>query len=52
MAGEALKSVLVDTDVFSKLFRRQDVELYQEHLTGVIPVLSFASVAELHYGAA
>jgi tRNA(fMet)-specific endonuclease VapC len=51
MAGEALKSVLVDTDVFSKLFRRQDVELYQEHLTGVIPVLSFASVAELYYGA-
>lgn len=52
MTGEALKYVVVDTDVFSQLFRRRDVGLYQPHLTGVIPVLSFASVAELHYGAA
>lgn len=51
MAGEALKYVVVDTDVFSLLLRRQDTEQYREYLTGVIPVLSFVSVAELHYGA-
>jgi tRNA(fMet)-specific endonuclease VapC len=48
-----VKYVVVDTDVFSRLsFQGRDVEQYRRHLTGVIPVLSFASVAELHYGAA
>jgi predicted nucleic acid-binding protein len=51
MTNDALKYVVVDTDVFSLLFRRQDVALYQPHLTRVVPVLSFVSVAELHYGA-
>jgi tRNA(fMet)-specific endonuclease VapC len=52
VTGEALKYVVVDTDVFSLLLRRQDAGQYQEHLIGEIPVLSFASVAELYYGAA
>jgi tRNA(fMet)-specific endonuclease VapC len=52
VTGEALKYVVVDTDVFSLLLRRQATEQYREHLTGVVPVLSFASVGELHYGAA
>jgi tRNA(fMet)-specific endonuclease VapC len=46
-----VKYVVVDTDVFSLLFRGQDVDLYRRHLDGAVPVLSFASVAELHYGA-
>ena len=36
-----MKYVVVDTDVFSQLFRRQDAGQYEHHLTGVIPVLSF-----------
>lgn len=32
-------------------FRGQDVDLYRRHLSGTVPVLSFASVGELHYGA-
>lgn len=44
--------MVVDTDVFSNLFAGRDAEQYRQHLTGVVPVLSFASVAELHYGAA
>lgn len=47
-----MKYVVVDTDVFSLLFRGQDVDLYRHHLNGMVPVLSFASVGELHYGAA
>jgi tRNA(fMet)-specific endonuclease VapC len=47
-----VKYVVVDTDVFSLLLRGEDVDKYRPHLTGVVPVLSFASVAELHYGAA
>lgn len=48
-----MKYVVVDTDVFSLLFlfRGQDVDLYRRHLNGAVPVLSFASVGELHYGA-
>jgi tRNA(fMet)-specific endonuclease VapC len=46
-----VKYVVVDTDVFSLLFRGQDVDLYSRHLDGSVPVLSFASVAELHHGA-
>lgn len=47
-----MKYVVVDTDVFSLLFRGQDVDVYSRHLDGAVPVLSFVSVAELHYGAA
>jgi tRNA(fMet)-specific endonuclease VapC len=46
-----VKYVVVDTDVFSLLFRGQDVDLYRPHLDGAVPVLSFVSVAELYYGA-
>lgn len=46
-----MKYVVVDTDVFSLLFRGQDVDLYGRHLEDAVPVLSFVSVAELHYGA-
>jgi tRNA(fMet)-specific endonuclease VapC len=46
-----VKYVVVDTDVFSLLFRGQDVEQYRRHLDGAVPVLSFASVGELHFGA-
>jgi tRNA(fMet)-specific endonuclease VapC len=46
-----VKYVVVDTDVFSLLFRGQDVDLYRRHLDGAVPVLSFVSVAELHFGA-
>ncbi len=49
--GDQVKYVVVDTDVFSLLFRGQDVDLYRRHLDGTVPVLSFVSVAELHYGA-
>jgi tRNA(fMet)-specific endonuclease VapC len=51
VTSSALKYVVVDTDVFSRLFRREDAEQFRAQLTGVIPVLSFASVAELHFGA-
>jgi tRNA(fMet)-specific endonuclease VapC len=47
-----VKYVVVDTDVFSLLFRGQDVDVYSRHLDGAVPVLSFVSVGELHYGAA
>jgi len=46
-----VKYVVVDTDVFSLLFRGQDVDLYRRHLDGAVPVLSFVSVAELYHGA-
>jgi tRNA(fMet)-specific endonuclease VapC len=47
-----VKYVVVDTDVFSRLYRGLDVEQYRQMLADSVPVLSFASVAELHYGAA
>jgi tRNA(fMet)-specific endonuclease VapC len=47
-----VKYVVVDTDVFSRLYRGLDVEQYRQMLINSVPVLSFASVAELHYGAA
>lgn len=40
-----MKYVVVDTDVFSRLFRGQDVDVYSRHLDGAVPVLSFVSVA-------
>lgn len=47
-----MKYVVVDTDVFSRMYRGLDLEQYRQALTDAVPVLSFASVAELHYGAA
>jgi tRNA(fMet)-specific endonuclease VapC len=46
-----MKYVVVDTDVFSFLYRGTNVEQYRPHLEGVVPVLTFASVGELYYGA-
>ncbi len=46
-----MKYVVVDTDVFSRLYRGQDVDQYRQLLADSVPVLSFASVAELHFGA-
>ncbi|WP_221348433.1 type II toxin-antitoxin system VapC family toxin [Streptomyces beigongshangae] len=44
--------VVVDTDVFSRLFSGVDTDDYKSHLTGTVPTLSFTSVAEIYYGAA
>ncbi|MER7165323.1 type II toxin-antitoxin system VapC family toxin [Micromonospora sp. NPDC000207] len=46
-----MKRVLVDTDAFSVIWQGADEHLAQQ-LVGSVPILSFASVAELHYGAA
>jgi tRNA(fMet)-specific endonuclease VapC len=44
--------VIVDTDVFSFIWQRQPIgQQYEAALKGNIPVLSFTTVAELHYGA-
>ena len=47
-----MKYVVVDTDVFSRLYRGLHRDQYRQPLTDAVPVLSFASVAELHYGVA
>jgi tRNA(fMet)-specific endonuclease VapC len=47
-----MKYVVVDTDVFSFLYQGTNVEQYRHHLTGAVPVLSFATIAELYFGAA
>ncbi|MCO6006425.1 type II toxin-antitoxin system VapC family toxin [Actinoallomurus purpureus] len=44
--------VVVDTDVFSYLFQGVNTSDYEPHLKGVVPVLSFTTVGELHFGAA
>ncbi|MDG4818920.1 type II toxin-antitoxin system VapC family toxin [Micromonospora sp. WMMD956] len=46
-----MKRVLVDTDAFSIIWQGVDDHLAQQ-LIGSMPILSFATVAELHYGAA
>lgn len=44
--------VVVDTDAFSNLFqKRGNYADYARHLRGCVPVLSFATVAEVHFGA-
>lgn len=46
------KYVLVDTDAFSHLWQNTTTATtLASHLVGAIPVLSFASVGEAHYGA-
>lgn len=45
--------VVLDTDAFSNLFQKRGNHAdYGRHLRGRIPVLSFATVAEVHFGAA
>lgn len=44
--------VLVDTDVFSRLWQNRSVPpSFIEELRGAIPVLSFVTVGEVHFGA-
>lgn len=44
--------VIVDTDVFSYLFRdAPQADLYRPHLQGVIPALTFVTIGELYRGA-
>jgi predicted nucleic acid-binding protein len=44
--------LVLDTDVVSYLYgNRPEADRYEHHLRAAIPVLTFASVAELHYGA-
>lgn len=44
--------VVVDTDVFSFIWQdRSQGKPYEPYIQGRIPVLSFTSVAELHFGA-
>ena len=45
-----MKRVVVDTDAFSAIYRDPDGQA-SGHLLGSVPVLSFATVAELHFGA-
>ena len=43
---------VIDTDVFSFIFRdRPEAALYNPYLDGVIPAVSFVTVAELYQGA-
>ena len=47
-----MQSLLLDTDVFSFLFKRDTrAALYEPHLQGARPCLSFQSLAELRYWA-
>lgn len=43
-----INAIVVDTDVFSFLFKSDTrVEIFRPYLTGVTPVVSFMTVAEL-----
>lgn len=45
--------VIVDTDAFSQLWQNPTaVTSFAPHLVGSVPVISFTTVGELHYGAA
>lgn len=45
--------IVLDTDAFSVLYRKgPNFQAYAARLTGKIPVLSFTTVAEVHFGAA
>ena len=47
-----MDSVLIDTDVFSYFFRQDDRRLvYSDELRGCLLCISFATVAELRFGA-
>lgn len=43
--------IVVDTDVFSYIFNGTDVANFSDKIKGAIPVLSFVTVGELHFGA-
>ncbi|MEU4163366.1 type II toxin-antitoxin system VapC family toxin [Actinoplanes sp. NPDC026670] len=47
-----MKSVIVDTDVFSNLWQNAPATSgYAAHLVGAVPVISFTTVAEVYFGA-
>lgn len=46
-----MKRIIVDTDAFSTIWRGASDHL-AERLVGSVPVISFTTVAELHFGAA
>ncbi|GGN71417.1 hypothetical protein GCM10010112_38760 [Actinoplanes lobatus] len=48
-----MKYVIVDTDAFSHLWQNTArATALSSHLTGAVPVISFTTVAEVHFGAA
>lgn len=46
-----MKTVVVDTDAFTVIWRGEPTNL-ADQLIGTVPLVSFATVAELHFGAA
>jgi tRNA(fMet)-specific endonuclease VapC len=47
-----MRYLVLDTDVTSYLYgNRPEADRYERHLRNAVPALTFASVAELHYGA-
>ncbi|GIF21396.1 putative nucleic acid-binding protein [Actinoplanes tereljensis] len=48
-----MKYVVVDTDAFSHLWTNTvAASSFAQHLIGAVPVISFTTVAEVHFGAA
>jgi tRNA(fMet)-specific endonuclease VapC len=48
-----VKYVIVDTDAFSHLWQNTaNATALSAHLVGTVPVISFTTVAEVHFGAA
>jgi predicted nucleic acid-binding protein len=48
-----MRYVIVDTDAFSHLWQNPaTASLFGHHLVGAVPVISFTTVAEVHFGAA
>ena len=48
-----MKYVIVDTDAFSELWQNPvGANSFATHLVDTVPVISFTTVAELHFGAA
>jgi tRNA(fMet)-specific endonuclease VapC len=48
-----MKYVIVDTDAFSHLWQNPAAaSSFASHLVGAVPVISFTTVAEAHFGAA
>jgi len=48
-----MRYVIVDTDAFSHLWQNPaTASSFAHHLVGAVPVISFTTVAEVHFGAA
>ncbi len=46
-----MKYTILDSDVFSDAFRPPESARYARYLRGVVPALTFVSVAEVYFGA-